>query len=494
MRAGVGVENEETEIESVEFLGEGVGLVEFGAGLAGQAEHEVADDADAGFVRPAEDVAEALVGHGPMHDFPADAFAAAFDAVGDLVATGFGKHMEHGFADGFDASVEAEAFGELLLVEPAELLHPGVMDGERIVEEDDIGEIAGGFEAAEFVEDVLMRTATAVFARAFIEFVEHAGTAVGAREGAAALSGNLHDPMRFVEDIARGEGEAVDGFDRRTEDGLEAAADPDVAEAMGRPPGGESFDEFEEGLFAFAEGGEIEARGGEDALRRERGMEPPGDDGYVEFGADDADEVARTKPLAGGHGNADQAGRGLADEADDFGVRHFDKRADHHCFVAVVAEVGGQEGRAEGGHGPLAFGVHFEKDNAHGMLWRLGYHAGGRELLTICSMKLQQLLLALLAAVCLTVAPTFAQGAAKKTPAADTKKEMKAAAPAAAGLIDINSADASTLKTIPGIGDAYSAKIIANRPYKGKDEIVKKAGVPQGVYDKIKDKIIAKQK
>jgi len=50
------------------------------------------------------------------------------------------------------------------------------------------------------------------------------------------------------------------------------------------------------------------------------------------------------------------------------------------------------------------------------------------------------------------------------------------------------------LKTIPGIGDAYSAKIIANRPYKGKDEIVKKAGVPQGVYDKIKDKIIAKQK
>ena len=53
MRAGVGVENEETEIESVEFLGEGVGLVEFGAGLAGQAEHEVADDADAGFVRPA---------------------------------------------------------------------------------------------------------------------------------------------------------------------------------------------------------------------------------------------------------------------------------------------------------------------------------------------------------------------------------------------------------------------------------------------------------
>jgi len=109
-------------------------------------------------------------------------------------------------------------------------------------------------------------------------------------------------------------------------------------------------------------------------------------------------------------------------------------------------------------------------------------------------MKLQQTLLALLAALCLTVAPAFTQAAAKKAPAADAKKEMKAAVPAAGGLIDLNSADSATLKTIPGIGDAYSAKIIANRPYKGKDEIVKKAGVPQGVYDKIKDKIIAKQK
>jgi len=109
-------------------------------------------------------------------------------------------------------------------------------------------------------------------------------------------------------------------------------------------------------------------------------------------------------------------------------------------------------------------------------------------------MKLPQTLLALLAALCLTIAPAFAQGAAKKAPAADAKKEMKAGAPTAAGMIDLNSADAATLRTIPGIGDAYSAKIIANRPYKGKDEIVKKAGVPQGVYDKIKDKIIAKQK
>jgi DNA uptake protein ComE-like DNA-binding protein len=76
---------------------------------------------------------------------------------------------------------------------------------------------------------------------------------------------------------------------------------------------------------------------------------------------------------------------------------------------------------------------------------------------------------------------------------AAAKKAAAAAKEAPAGLIDVNSADAATLKTIPGIGDAYAAKIVSNRPYKGKDEIVSKAGVPQATYDKIKDKIIAKQ-
>ncbi|MCA2969957.1 MAG: helix-hairpin-helix domain-containing protein [Acidobacteriaceae bacterium] len=101
-------------------------------------------------------------------------------------------------------------------------------------------------------------------------------------------------------------------------------------------------------------------------------------------------------------------------------------------------------------------------------------------------MLLRKSLLLTVIALCVAIAPSFGQAAAKKA--------VPAKAEAAAGLIDINSADAATLKSIPGIGDAYSAKIIANRPYKGKDEIVKKAGVPQGVYDKIKDKIIAKQK
>jgi DNA uptake protein ComE-like DNA-binding protein len=81
--------------------------------------------------------------------------------------------------------------------------------------------------------------------------------------------------------------------------------------------------------------------------------------------------------------------------------------------------------------------------------------------------------------------------------AAQTKDAAKPPAKAESQkheLVDINSASADELKAIPGIGDAYSKKIVDNRPYKRKDELVKKKVVPQATYDKIKDHIVAKQK
>jgi competence protein ComEA len=60
--------------------------------------------------------------------------------------------------------------------------------------------------------------------------------------------------------------------------------------------------------------------------------------------------------------------------------------------------------------------------------------------------------------------------------------------------LDINSATADKLKALPGIGEAYSKRIIEGRPYKRKDELVQKKVIPQATYDKIKDEIIARQK
>ena len=123
--------------------------------------------------------------------------------------------------------------------------------------------------------------------------------------------------------------------------------------------------------------------------------------------------------------------------------------------------------------------------------------------------KITAMLLAAAASLGLAFASTGVL-AQKADPAKDAKKveapkadAKKAEAPKAdakkaeapkAELMDINTATEKELASLKGIGEVRAKAIIKGRPYKGKDEIVAKAKIPQNVYDDIKDQIIAKQK
>lgn len=84
-------------------------------------------------------------------------------------------------------------------------------------------------------------------------------------------------------------------------------------------------------------------------------------------------------------------------------------------------------------------------------------------------------------------------GAAKVEAAKTKATDTKAAAKAKLEPVDINTASDAQLKAVPGIGDAYAAKIIAGRPYAKKDQLKSRNILPGPVYDQVKDNIVAKQ-
>ena len=76
------------------------------------------------------------------------------------------------------------------------------------------------------------------------------------------------------------------------------------------------------------------------------------------------------------------------------------------------------------------------------------------------------------------------------TAAAQTR--TTAPPPPAASLIDINSASRDDLMSLEGIGEVRADAIIRARPFKAKTDLVERRLIPEALYDKIADKVIAR--
>ena len=77
--------------------------------------------------------------------------------------------------------------------------------------------------------------------------------------------------------------------------------------------------------------------------------------------------------------------------------------------------------------------------------------------------------------------------AAAKTPAAAHKEIPDAEK------LDLNTASEKDLVKLPGIGEVRAKAIIKGRPYKAKDDLVERRVLTAAAYEKIRDRVIARQ-
>ena len=76
-------------------------------------------------------------------------------------------------------------------------------------------------------------------------------------------------------------------------------------------------------------------------------------------------------------------------------------------------------------------------------------------------------------------------------PASAQQRAAPAPAPAA-NLIDLNNASRDDLMTLDGIGEVRADAIIRSRPFKAKTELVERRLIPEHLYEKIADKVMAR--
>jgi len=98
------------------------------------------------------------------------------------------------------------------------------------------------------------------------------------------------------------------------------------------------------------------------------------------------------------------------------------------------------------------------------------------------------LLAALALALLALPAASQSQAPAASQPATPPAASKKPAPPKPQKKVDINNATLSELRALP-LGEAEAKKVIAHRPYKAKGELMTKAGLPEGVYFALKDRV-----
>lgn len=64
--------------------------------------------------------------------------------------------------------------------------------------------------------------------------------------------------------------------------------------------------------------------------------------------------------------------------------------------------------------------------------------------------------------------------------------------PPASNLIDLNNASRDDLMTLDGIGEVRADAIIRARPFRAKTELVERRLIPEHVYEKLADKVMAR--